>query len=74
MHSTSVANVPPLTVTFLSSSNRLYSLCCATNLDSAPWTVIPGRSNVVGTGAVMALTDTNTVPAIRFYRVRAALP
>jgi len=69
-----VANLPPETVTFLSSPNRLYLLCCVTNLDSTPWTVIPGQSNAVGTGAVMALTDTNAVPAIRFYRVRAALP
>ena len=74
LHIFSISNLPPLTVTFLSSSNRVFSLCCATNLDSAPWTVIPGRSNVVGTGAMMALTDTNTIPAIRFYRVRAALP
>ena len=48
---TSVANLPPLTVTLLSSANRVYSLCGATSLEHAPWLVIPDQSNVVGPGA-----------------------
>ena len=73
-HITAISNLPPLTVTFLSSSNRVYSLRCATNLDAAPWTVIPGQSNVAGTGAGMSLADTNPAPPVRFYRVKVALP
>lgn len=47
----------------------------ATNfLGGALWTVLPGRSNLVGTGGVMALSDTNAASPTRFYRVRAALP
>ena len=73
-HIESITNLPPLTVRFLSSSNRVYSLWRATNLDSAPWLVLPGQSNVAGTGGVMSLADTNAVPPIRFYRVKVTLP
>ena len=70
---TSVVDLPPLTVTFLSSSNRVYSLCCATNLSTAPWTVRTNQSNIVGTGGSMSLRDTNAAAA-SFYRVRVSLP
>ena len=73
-HIISVANLPPLTVTFLSSSLRVYSLCCATNLSGAPWTVIAGQSNLAGTGGVMSLADTNRAAPFRSYRVKVALP
>ena len=72
-HIISITNRPPLTVTFTTVTNRVYSLCYATNLIGAPWLVIPGQSNVAGTVAVMALQDTNTA-AVRFYRVKVALP
>ena len=72
-HIESVTHLPPLTVRFLSSASRVYSLCAATNLDNALWTVIPGQSNVVGTGGGMSLTDTNAAAA-SFYRVSVALP
>ena len=72
-HIISMANFPPLTVTFPSSSIRVYSLRGATNLSGAPWTVIPGQSNILGTGGLMSLSDTNAT-AVRFYRVKVALP
>ena len=72
-HIQSVTNLPPLTVTFLASSNRVYSLNCTTNLSGAPWAVVPGQSNVAGTGGVMSLTDTNHLPQ-QFYRLNVALP
>ena len=70
----SVANLPPLTMTFQSSSNRIYSLCWATNLSGAAWAVVPGQSNVAGTGAEMSLADTNHAATSRFYRMKVALP
>ena len=60
-------------MTFLSSSKRVYSLCCSTNWSGAPWLVIPGQSNVVGNGGMMSLGDTNAA-AVRCYRVNVALP
>ena len=72
-HIESVTHLPPLTVRFLSSASRVYSLCAATNLDNAPWTVIAGQSNVMGTGGSMSLRDTNAAAA-SFYRVQVALP
>ncbi|MEI7733652.1 MAG: hypothetical protein WCO56_29070, partial [Verrucomicrobiota bacterium] len=75
-HVESVANpvLGTLTLTFQSSSNRVYSLGWATNLENTVWYVVPGQSNIPGTGGLMSLTDTNNAAAVRFNRVRVALP
>jgi hypothetical protein len=71
---TSISLGPPVTVKFGSSSNRLYTLCYATNLTDAPWTNVPGQRDVPGTGGWQTLSDTNAAPPCLFYRVRARLP
>ena len=70
---TSISAGPPVTMQFLSSSNRLYTLLSATNLSAAPWTDMPGQTDVPGTGGWQMLSDTNATPPC-FYRVRARLP
>ena len=70
---TNVSNLPPWTVYFGSSSNRLYTLYSQTNVAAGSWLAIPGQSNVVGAGGMMSLKDTNAA-VMRFYRVQAALP
>ena len=57
-----------MTVHFHSSSNRVYSLCSATNLAEPDWSEIPGQTAVPGTGGLDALSDTNSTPA-KFYEV-----
>ena len=70
---TSVSNFPPWTVYFGSSSNRLYTLYSRTNLTEGTWLAVTGQSNIVGTGGMMSLDDTNA-GRVRFYRVNVALP
>ncbi len=70
----SIAAGPPVEVQFsVSSSNRLYTLHRATNLDAAPWISVPGQTDVPGTGGWQTLRDTNAVAA-GFYRVSVRLP
>ena len=69
-HVITLSNVPPLRVYFESSSNRQYSLYTSTNLDTGPWTVVPGQSNIEGQGECEYLTDTNSLPNnAYFYRL-----
>lgn len=69
-----LSNVPPTRVYFPSSSNRNYTLFSTTNLALGPsLTVVPGQTNVPGTGAVRSLTDTNTAMQ-KFYRVGVSFP
>ena len=69
----SISNGPPVTVQFLSSPNRLYTLRYATNLTAAPWTDVPGQTEVPGRDGWLTLSDTNAAPA-RFYRVSVRMP
>ncbi len=75
-----ISNVPPATVYFPSSTNRLYTLFSSTNLldgnggDTAPvWMSVPGQTDVPGIGTTKALSDasatTNTL-----YRVGVRVP
>jgi hypothetical protein len=69
----SFSTQPPV-VSFLSSSNRRYTLLASTNLSlSNSFTAVTGQSNVVGNGTTQTLTDTNSATA-RFYEVRVNLP
>jgi parallel beta-helix repeat protein len=58
-------------VSFMTSSNRQYSLLFSTNLTA--WTNVPGQVDVTGTGAIMGMSDTNSAP-YKFYKVRVELP
>ena len=73
---TAISNLPPVSVYFLSSSNRQYTLFYSTNLAGdaigMAWTNVAGQGDVPGIGGTQALTDTNVGPA-RFYRVGAGI-
>ena len=73
-HITGVTNLPPLTVFFQSSSNRLYTLYSRTNVAAGSWLPVPGQTNVPGTGGPFTLSDTNASPSARFYRISVQLP
>jgi len=73
-----IAPGPPVTVQFLSSSDRLYTLhyspdLAGTNATGATWASIAGQTDRPGTGGAFSLTDTN-VTAPRFYRVEVRQP
>jgi hypothetical protein len=68
-----IAHGPPVAVQFLSSSNRVYTLCSATNLTEGGWSDVPGQADVPGTGSLHSLSDANAGPA-QFYRVRVRVP
>jgi hypothetical protein len=66
---------PSVGVSFLSSSNRVYTLYGADNLvtgDSA-WSPVAGQVDVRGNGATTTLNDTTAQPR-KFYRVGVELP
>ncbi len=70
-----IGMTPQVAVSFLSSSNRAYTLYSATSLvsDLAAWTPVAGQTNVRGTGGIATLSDT-AAPPKKFYRVGVQLP
>jgi hypothetical protein len=65
---------PQVTLDYLSSSNRQYTLMCATNLaDGSVWENVPGQVDVAGSGGLDSLTDTNEAAGM-FYRVSVQVP
>jgi len=74
-HLSGIAARPQVAVSFLGSSNRVYTLYSANNLvsDSSAWTPVGGQINVRGTGGVTMLNDTASQPR-KFYRVGVQLP
>jgi len=73
LQATAISNLPPATVYFQSSSNRMYSLVWSAN-PQTNWAPVAGQSSVPGTGGLMSLTDTSTPGQQRFYRVSVAVP
>lgn len=73
LEAAAISNVPPVTVYFQSSSNRIYSLAYSAN-PQTNWTPVPGQVYVPGTGGMMSLKDANAVAQQRFYRVSVAVP
>ena len=67
-----VASGPPLTVSVLSSSNRVYTLWSSPKLPP-DWTPVPGQVGIPGNGELLELRDTNASPA-QFYRVSVSVP
>jgi len=68
-----VSSGPPLTVSFVGSSNRLYTLFSCTNLTGGGWSLVPGQADIGGSASLQTLQDTNTVGP-RFYRVGVRVP
>jgi hypothetical protein len=65
---------PPVSVRFLSSTNRQYTLHSRTALaDGPPWANVTGQTDLPGRGGMDSLTDTNHA-AESFYRVSVRLP
>jgi hypothetical protein len=68
------SNRPPNRIVwFLGSSNRVYTLNWSTNLASGSWANVPGQANVIGSGSLTSLSDTN-VASSRFYQVSVQVP
>ncbi len=71
-----IASIPatPGSVSFASSSNRLYTLLASTNLTpSNSFNAVGGQTNVPGNGATQTLADTNGAPA-KFFQVQVRTP
>jgi hypothetical protein len=70
-----VTRAQQVAVSFLSSSNRVYTLHSATNLVAEPasWFPVSGQTNVRGTGGTLTLNDA-TNSAQKFYRVQVRVP
>jgi hypothetical protein len=65
---------PGATIGFRSSTNRAYALESRSSLTATPWALVPGQSNILGSGGWMALPDTNAASAPRYYRLKVNLP
>jgi len=59
-------------VSFLSVTNRFYTLESRTNLLAGQWSAASGQSNIPATGVTMSLSDTNW--STRFYRLKVRWP
>jgi len=57
----------------LSSSRRAYSLARNDDIAADAWTKVAGQTNLLGSGAMFELIDTNDSP-VRAYRVSVGLP
>ena len=68
-----VSAVSSCTLTFQSSSSRVYSLRFIDNLCTGSWNTVDGTTSQAGTGALMSLADTNP-PSARSYRLGVSLP
>jgi hypothetical protein len=51
------------------SAGRWYSLQARTNLTAGTWQDVPGSTNILGDGSVLALTNSVLLPQ-NFYRVK----
>lgn len=64
-----------LALTFLGRTGRLYSAYCESNLvTGTEWGVLGVYSNIVGSNVVIEITDPDSLPVQRFYRVGVRLP
>lgn len=72
----SITNGAAVALTFISSSNRLYTLSGATNLASTNtvWNNVAGQVDVTGNGAAQTLSDTNPAVPQKFYRIGVRVP
>jgi hypothetical protein len=70
---TGITNRSPVTVYFLSSSNRSYSLQAHAAFPTGQWSLVAGQTNVTGRGGPDWLDDTNAPASERFYRLNVNL-
>ena len=70
----SMSNLPPMTVYFESSDNRLYSMIGCSNLVDGSWTNVYGTGPRVGVGGADAMQDTNVPVQGPYYRLEVKLP
>jgi len=68
----SVSNLPPVSLYFQSSGNRVYTLWSSSNPASG-WAPVSGEINIAGSGGLMNLQDSNP-GSTRYYRVSVSLP
>ncbi len=68
----SVSSLAPIAMTFLSSSNRVYTLE-RTDDAGSPFLPVSWMENIPGTGTTHTIIDLSLAPA-GFYRIRAKLP
>lgn len=70
-----VSNQSPVTVSFSSSTNRVYSLGARDEIvTSNPGSIVGGQSNIWGTGGTMFMNDDNSGITTRYYRVKVKMP
>lgn len=66
---TAISNGEPVSVSFKSSTNRLYSLQYRESINSGQWNGVSGQTNVVGTGNILVFTNTPALTNQCFYRL-----
>jgi uncharacterized repeat protein (TIGR02543 family) len=71
---TAISNSPAMTVSFVSSASRAYTLIGVSNLSSGVWSPVPGAGPRLGIGGQDSLSDTNVPPKGPFYKLRVELP
>jgi autotransporter-associated beta strand protein len=72
-HVGAVSNLPPTTIYFESSSNRIYIVDGCSNLEDNVWTNVPGTSPRIGIGGADSIAVTNNLP-INFYKLNVQYP
>lgn len=71
---TNITHDSPVSVSFDSSSARVYVLQGASNLVEGIWTNVPGGGPRTGIGGADSMMDSNIPPSGPFYRMEVQLP
>jgi uncharacterized repeat protein (TIGR03803 family) len=64
----------PPQLTLLSATNRLYTLYGRPDLAVGNWVPVSNQTDILGTGSLLTLSDTNAPAANCFYRLSVRLP
>ena len=73
-HVLGVSLTPNFDVSYLSSTNRRYTLYWRSNFVTGAWTNIPSQTDISGNGGVAHLADPYPAGAQRAYRIGVRLP
>ena len=73
-HILGVTGFPNVTVSFLSSPSRAYTLYLRTNLAFGTWSAVAGQASVPGNGGTLMLINPAPATASMFFRVGVAVP
>jgi PKD repeat protein len=73
-HIQSISNSTSVTVFYLSSASRRYTLYYRTNLTVGGWMNFASQTAILGSGGMDRLTDLSPSTARRFYQVGVQLP